>query len=397
MSQTSSITPRERVKTALRHEQPDRVPVDFLATPEIWRRLVAYLGLNRADAVASGHFDPLWEAVLHCLAVDCRVLSYDQFCAPPASVFKPGARVEWWDALSRSTPNRMWRQITPAGDIYDIWGHHIRVVEMPTGAYEEFAGWPLGDAQSVEDLRRFPWPEPDWWDFDALPAVIAQMDARQEHHIRFRVGSVFEVAWQLRGMQTFLMDLAVSPEIPRYIMDRLTEVYVENTRRVLALAGDRIDMIYFYDDVATQDALMISSGMWEQFVKPQHARIIEVARQYDRPVMYHCDGAIYHLIPQLIDMGVTLLNPIQADARGMDPQKLKAEFGSRLSFHGGIDIIKTLPRGTVEDVHNEVRERVRVLGKGGGYILASSHHIQSDTPIENVLAMYDVALRAYPS
>ena len=142
------------------------------------------------------------------------------------------------------------------------------------------------------------------------------------------------------------MDMVNQPEIPQYIMERLTDVYVENTRRVLELAGDRLDMVYFYDDVATQQNLMISARMWRRVIKPLHQRIIDVAKAYGKPVMYHCDGALYPLIPELIEMGVDVLNPVQADAAGMDPQRLKDEFGDRLSFHGGIDIIKTLPRGT---------------------------------------------------
>ena len=191
------------------------------------------------------------------------------------------------------------------------------------------------------------------------------------------------------------MDLVNQPEIPQYIMERLTDLYVENTRRVLELAGDRLDMVYFYDDVATQQNLMISARMWRRVIKPLHQRIIDVAKARGIPVMYHCDGALVPLLPELIDMGVDLLNPVQADAAGMDPQRLKDEFGDRLSFHGGIDIIKTLPRGSVTDVKAEVAERSRVLGKNGGYILASSHHIQSDTPLANVFAMYEMAGR-YP-
>jgi uroporphyrinogen decarboxylase len=194
-------------------------------------------------------------------------------------------------------------------------------------------------------------------------------------------------------MQEFLMDMVNQPEIPQYIMERLTDIYVENTRRVLELAGDRLDMVYFYDDVATQQNLMISARMWRRVIKPLHQRIIDVAKAYGKPVMYHCDGALYPLIPGLIEMGVDLLSPVQADAAGMDPQRLKDEFGDRLSFHGGIDIIKTLPRGSVDDVKAEVAERMRVLGRNGGYILASSHHIQSDTPLANVYAMYDLAGR----
>jgi uroporphyrinogen decarboxylase len=386
-------SPRERLKTALRHEEPDRVPVDFLATPEIWERLVEHLQLDTTPLDEFDFFDPAWEAVLQHLKVDCRLVSYDQFCQPPESVLQKGATVDWWTALSRSTPNRMWRQRNPDGDLYDIWGHHLRVAKNPAGAYEEFATWPLSSVTSVQDLRSYRWPEPDWWDFSPLPDIIKQWDDHEEYHVRFRIGSVFEIAWQLRGMETFLADMAREPAIPLYIMDRLTEVYVENTKRVLELAGDRLDMVYFYDDVATQNSLMMSKRMWSSQIRPRHEKLIEVAESYDNPVMYHCDGAIYPLIPELIAMRICVLDPIQADAEGMDPQRLKDEFGDRLSFHGGINIRETLPHGAPEDVAAEVRQRVRVLGKGGGYVLASSHHIQADTPLENVLAMYDLRLR----
>ncbi len=388
-----TITPRQRVKTALRHETPDRTPVDFLATLEIWDRLAAQLQPDVASVGPSDFFDPAYEALLRHFEVDCRVFSYDQFCNPPDSILHPGATVEWWDVLSRSTPSRMWRQKLPDGTLRSIWGQEIRVVETPTGAYEEFARYPLSQATSLSDLKSHPWPEPDWWDFSALPGVIQQLDTHQEYHLRFRIGSIFETAWQLRGMQEFLMDLALQLEIPLYIMDRLTEVYVEYTRQIIELVGDRLDMLYFYDDVATQSSLMISHEMWQQYIRPRQAQLTALAQANNIPVMYHCDGAIYPLLPQLLELGIDLLNPVQADATGMEPARLKAEFGDRLSFHGGIDIIKTLPRGTVADVRAEVKERVRVLGDRGGYIMASSHHIQSDTPLENIVAMYDPALR----
>ena len=389
----SELSPRERVKLALQHQEPDRVPVDFLATPEVWTKLEQYLSPDPNTVGASAYFDPAWEAILRMFEVDCRLLAYDQFCCPPDTILRPGARVEWWDVLTRSTPNRMWRQRLPDGRLYDIWGRPINIVEHASGAYEEAAGWLFQSATSVEEIKDHLWPEPDWWDFSPLPAVIRQLDDYQEYHLRYRIGSVFESAWQLRGMQEFLMDLALKPEIPAYLMDRLTEIHVENTWRVLELAGDRLDMVYFYDDVATQNSLMISPEMWKKLVRPCHVKLIELAKAYNLPVMYHCDGAIYPLISELIEMGIDLLNPIQPDAKQMEPARLKREFGDRLSFHGGIDIIKTLPRGSVDDVTAEVRERVRVIGENGGYILASSHHIQPDTPIENVVAMYDVSQR----
>ena len=388
-------SPCARVRTALRHEQPDRVPVDFAATPEVWAKLIASIGPDTATVGPSAFFEPAREAVLRHLQIDCRVLSYDMFCSPPESILHEDAVVDWWSTLNRSTPNRMWRQRNGDGTFNDIWGTHSRVVDNPFGSYEEFASWPLGQADTVEELRGHPWPEPDWWDFSPLPAIIGHLNAHDAYHFRFRVGSVFEIAWQLRGMERFLMDLAMDPSIPMYMMDRLTDVYLENTRRVLDLAGDQIDVVYFYDDVSTQDSLLMSKRMWRRCVRPYHVKLADLAHAYGKLVMVHCDGAVYPLIPELIDMGVDILNPVQPDAKGMDLRLLKQEFGDRLSFHGGVDIRSVLPHGTPEEVAAAVRECISLLGQDGGYILCSAHHIQPDTPVENVLAMHEPDLR-YP-
>ena len=393
MTPSAPPTGRERVIMALGHREPDRVPCDFLATPEIWERLIAEVAPNIADIGPAEFIEPAREALLRHLDVDMRVLSSDMFCQPPEAGIRPGSVVDWWGSLDRSTPNRMWRQRHADGTNHDIWGCHRQRVSHEFGSYEEFASWPLQEATSLSDLARYRWPEPDWWDFSRLPEVIHGLDPDRKHHIRFRIGSVFEVAWQLRGMQEFLIDLASNPELPQYIMSRLSELHVENTRRVLDIAGDLIDMVYFYDDVATQNSLMISPTTWRELVRPHHQKLVSLAHSRNKPVMYHCDGAVYPLIPELIELGIDVLNPIQPDAKGMEARRLKQEFGDRLTFHGGIDIMKVLPRGTPDEVRAEVRDRVAVLGKNGGYLLCSSHHIQPDTPVENVLVMYDTELR----
>jgi uroporphyrinogen decarboxylase len=288
----------------------------------------------------------------------------------------------------------MWHQRATDGSLRSIWGVHTRVSNNAFGAYDEIAGFPLGHAGDVADVRGYAWPQPEWWDFSALPAVLAALRRDGDYHIRYRIGSVFETAWQLRGMQEFLMDLALQPALPEYVMDRLLEVHLENTRQVLELARDQLDMLYFYDDVATQKSLLISKAMWRQQIRPRHAKLVELAHAYGKPVMYHCDGALYPLIPELLDMGIDVLNPVQPNVPGMDMARLKAEFGDRLTFHGGVDIVETLPKGTPAQVVEEVRARIDVLGQNGGYILCSSHHLQPDTPVENILAMYDPQWRA---
>lgn len=387
------MTPRERVRTAVHHEETDRVPVDFVATPEVWEKLIRELS---PDAVAglSEYLEPAREAVLRALQIDIRVLSYDMFCTPPESIMHAGAQVDWWSSLDRSTPNRMWRQREADGTNHDIWGAHRQRVTHEFGAYEEFASYPLQEAASARDLASHPWPEPDWWDFTPLPEIVRQLDEEEEQcSIRYRIGSVFETAWQLRGMQEFLIDTALTPAIPEEIMRRIADVHLENLRRVLAILGDRLDMVYFYDDVATQNSLMVSPETWRSLIRPHHAALVDLAHAHGVPVMYHCDGAVRRLIPELIELGVDVLNPIQPDANGMGSRELKHEFGERLTFHGGIDITRLLPRGTPEEVAAAVRNAVEVLGREGGYILCSAHHIQPDTPVENILAMYDIALR----
>jgi uroporphyrinogen decarboxylase len=393
-STSTGMAPRERVKTALRHVQPDRTPMDFLATMEIWDRLIQHLKPDTSGIPDGEYYEAGREALLRHFEVDCRVLSYDMFCKPPASLYNPGAVEDWWVSMNRSTPNRMWRQRNPDDTFNDIWSTHSYRMETAVGDYEGFKTWPLSQATSVEDLKKHPWPTPDWWDFSPLPGLMQRLDAHQQYHIRFRLGSVFEIGWQLRGLQEFMMDLVENPAIPMYIMDRLNEIHLENLRRVLELAGDRLDMVYFYDDVATQTSLMVSKKMWAQYVRPHHARIIELAHRYGKPVMYHTDGSVYQLLPEFVELGVDLLNPLQPDAKNMDLQRIKDEFGDKLCFHGGVDIMRTLPKGKPEQVQAEVRNRVNILGKKGGYVLCSSHHIQPDTPIENVIAMYDPALRA---
>lgn len=390
---SKAVTSQARVYAALEHKTTDQIPCDFLATAEVWDLMAAHFRPDTTGLEDMAWLQPAREALLRMFNIDCRLFSYDMFCRPPDAMLIPEARVDWWSTLIRSTPNRMWRQITPDGRLYDIWGVPFQREEHAFGQYEGYAYWVFGKAASVSELKNHPWPTPDWWDFTELPAMIDRLQRDGPYHVRFRLGSFFEQAWALRGLEQFMLDLATDPAIPEYLMDRILEVHLENLKTVLALAGDRLDMVYTYDDVATQNSLMISPKTWRKLIKPRHQKILDVIHSYGKPAMYHCDGAVAPLIPELIEMGVNVLNPIQPDAKGMEPSALKATYGDKLTFHGGIDIIKTLPRGTAAQVQQEVRARVELMGQGGGYIMCSSHHIQPDTPLENVVAMYDPALR----
>jgi len=148
-------------------------------------------------------------------------------------------------------------------------------------------------------------------------------------------------------------------------------------------------MVYTYDDVGMQTGLLLSPRMWREYILPRHRRLNAAIRQFDVKIMYHSCGAVYPLIEDFVDqMGIDVLNPIQPRAEGMDPALIKRTFGDRLSFYGAIDIQQTMPHGTPEDVRDEVRERCKTLGRGGGYIMATAHYMQADTPTRNILTLY---------
>lgn len=388
-----TTTSRDRVNLSLNHRQPDRTPVDFLATPEIWDKLAAYYKIPLTPEDDSNFFSPVRRQIMKNLQVDCAVISYDMFYAPPDDVIADGWHVDWWRSLARSTPARMWRQVSPEGIFKDIWGHSCRIVRTENGAYEEFDRYPLAEAQSVADVQKYPWPKPEYWDFSQIKDALGVLKTDNDYQVRFRVGSVFEYAWQLRGMERFMIDMATEPEIPEAIMTSLSDILVSILESALENAAEMIDMVYFYDDVGSQENLLVSKRMWQRLIKPHHDRLIAVIKKFGKKVMYHTDGAVRALIPDFIAMGVDVLNPIQPTAKDLAPEILKQEFGDRLSFHGGIDIVETLPKGTPESVRKEVTERIRILSENGGYIMCSSHHIQSDTPVENVVAMYELGLR----
>ena len=301
---------RQRVVTVLDHRPADRVPVDFLAVPEIWRVLERAFGLERTPLDEGQFFDPVWEAILRRLEVDCRVVSYDQFCAPPSRVLAPGRLHR---VVGRAEPLHAFAHVAAEGARRERGarrpGSPLFVIRTnPSGSYEENV--PVLASASLEEVKRHPWPEPSWWDFSRVGEVIADMNAAGPRHVRYRLGSVFEVAWQLRGLEQFMMDMAIDPDIPRYMMDRLTELYVENLTQVLARAGEGIDLVYFYDDVVRRTPGSSSRRRCGRTsIRPCHVRLVEAARRFGKKVMYHSDGAMHGLLPRLIELGVDVLEP----------------------------------------------------------------------------------------
>ncbi|HUU28314.1 MAG TPA: uroporphyrinogen decarboxylase family protein [archaeon] len=369
-------SPKDRVDKAIAFQKADRTPRDFAAVPEVWEKLIERFGTKDR------------KEVLKRLGVDCRIVSYDSFCRPPG--IDPEG-VDLNASQERSSVGGMWRKVEPDGSNRDIWGAHRKKVPARSGALDQFASFPLESAQSVDDLKKYPWPQPDWWNFDDLRSFIEELNDTAIYNIRYRLGSVFETAWSLYNFEKFLLDLALNPEMPLYVMECIAEVHLENLRAVLEAAGDLIDIVYFYDDVASQDGLLIGPEMYGKLIQPFHQKIIDTAASAGKPVMMHSCGSVYPMIDRFIDMGVRILNPVQPGARDMDLERLADQFGGRIAFHGGIDIQTFLPYASPGQVREKVDYTAELLGACGGYIMAGSHHIQADTPVENILAMYQVS------
>lgn len=346
------MLPRERVRAALAHRPTDRVPLDFWGVPETCAKLRAHFGTD-SD-----------EDVLRALSVDIRQFQ-PGYTGPPLKVLEDGS-------------------------FFAPMGTHRKKVRNEFCEYEEYAGSPLGFVEDVKDFERYEWPNIDYFDFESLPEKIG--DAHETYYIKLETGGLFELAWALRGYEQFMTDMIDAPEIAHFIMNKLTDFYCEYVRRAMKHAGDQYDMVYTYDDIAAQNTLLMSPNMWREFLMPYHVRLNRVIREEcGKTVMYHSCGAVYDMIPLLMELPIDVLNPIQPAAKGMDFELIKKNFGDKLCFHGGMDIQYVLPRGTKAEVEQAVRRAVSTLGKGGGYILTSAHYIQADTPVGNIVAMYEAA------
>jgi uroporphyrinogen decarboxylase len=257
--------------------------------------------------------------------------------------------------------------------------------------HTEICHYPLGGVETAEDLDEYRWPDPDWWDYSVLPHRIAEARERRDCALIITSGNLFERMCWMRGMEQTFIDMMDRPELSREIMTRVTDFYVEATRRTLAAGEGHIDLAFTADDLGSQNGLLMSLDMWEEHVKPHHVRLNRAIHEFGVKVVYHSDGAVMDVIPGLIDMGIDVLQALQFDAAGMDPDAMKREYGDRLCFEGGISVQSTLPYGSVEDVRREVRHRIAVLGAGGGYILSPSHTIMGGTPAANIVAMFEAA------
>jgi len=200
------------------------------------------------------------------------------------------------------------------------------------------------------------------------------------------VTTIFETAWALRGYEQLMVDMALDPDLADQILNMPYQYHLAAAKKLVELG---VDMIWIGDDVGTQQRMLISPGMWRRFLKPRMANFIaeNKAINPELKVAYHTDGNIEPIIPELIEIGLDVLNPIQPAC--MDPRQLKDAYGDRLCFWGTIDEQRTLPFGSPKDIQAEVLQRLETIGRDGGLILSPTHHVQLDTPLENFWMMVD--------
>ena len=350
------MTPRQRWESVMRGERPDRVPCDYWGTAEITSRLKQDLGCFTDRE--------LW-----------RRLDVDKLVQLTPG--HPRATEDTWHLQS----------------FFSVWRIGTRKVPYADGlgSYEEAVVHPLAGATSVREVERFEWPDPNEWDVSGLRAQCEQWS---DYPLLAGGCEMFYLYCRLRGMEQALEDLIENPAVADAIFDRIAAVDLALTRRILDEVAGELLFSYVAEDLGTQESLLMSPRLFRRFLKPHMARMIDLVHSYGVKVFHHDDGAMRAMLPDLVEIGIDLLNPVQWRCRGMEREVLAREFGHRIVFHGGVDNQHTLPFGSVEDVRREVRENIEIFRGTKGYIVAPCHNLQANTPTANVLAMYD-AVKEY--
>ncbi len=368
-----SMTPRQRVLAALSCQPPDVIPFDLggVKTTSLnvraAQRLQAYLG--DSTPLEWGNFrvqrvrSP--ETLARFLDVDVRAVGEPVPCP--------------------LQPELSWPvQVDP-------WG--IEWTQAATGIYFPSSA-PLADAQTADDLRRYPWPDPlAWQPAQAMADRARQLRRETDYAICIDLpDAVVQIAQYLRGLEQWLLDLALDRKFAALLMGYVAELYVVMVIHVMKAVGENADLVLIPDDLGGQQGLLFSPEIYREIIKPLHARVFEAvkANSTARVVLHSC-GSVSAVLGDLIDVGVDGLNPVQVSAAHMDTAYLKREFGGRICFWGAIDTQCVLPFGTPDEVRREVRRRIADLAEGGGYVVAPIHIIQGDVPPENILAMAEAA------
>lgn len=356
------MTSYERVMIALSHKNPDRSPVDYIATSEMNEKLRRYLNIENQ------------EELLNYLGIDMHYVNA-RFVGPKGLVGEPciGSGIRY------------------AATGKDFWGVERRSVKYKFGTYSEITFHPLAHVKTLKEVKEYSWPNLDWFDMSHLKEEIKRINSKERRAIIFFTGSAFETPWYMRGLERFLIDLMECPEIAVAISRKVAEFCKERAMRAIEASDGQIDIIRSGGDLGTQEGMMLSPELWRKHIKQQSVELIKPFKKMGLKTFYHSCGSIVPVIEDFIEMGLDILDPIQPKVKGMDAKYLKDCFGDRLTFHGGVDEQEILPFGTTKDVEEEVIRLINILGRDGGYIVAPANAVQPDTPVKNVLAMFKTA------
>lgn len=350
------MTSKERVQRAFAHDRPDRVPIDYLANPGIDRRLKEHFDLAADDD----------EGLRRALGVDFFEI-IPPYCGPQLHEPVPERRI-------------------------DLWGIHTRWVEHADGGYWDYCDFPLRDAD-LETVERWPMPSPDDFDYAAVPGLCA---AKKEYCLLIGnpgAGDMINTAGMIRGVEQVLVDLMTDNEACLRFMTRKNEVQLAVLERALEAARGAIDILWLGEDLGTQRGPMISLELFRRHIRPQHQRFADLAKRFGIPVMMHSCGSSSWAFDDFLEMGITIVDTLQPEAKDMEPAYLKRRYGNRMSFHGCISTAGVVARGTVQETIQMVRDTLDVMMPGGGYALSPTHMLQDNSPTENVVALYDAAKR----
>ena len=372
----TTMTPRQRVQAALAHEEPDRLPLALGGGPyglvdDLYLRLVEHLDLGQpVPPFRTGHsISYMDDRLLERLGTDLR------YCWPGLLPNSPITRGEDGDTFFDSY-GQVWKRALP----YYYAGEGI-----------------LKEASSIDEISsRVRWPDlsdPRWT--QGLAERAQMLHEQTDYFVVMRMVAShgpFQTACDLRGTETFLMDMGLNPDFAQALLDKVTTAIEGLTRLAMQAGGKYFDMVELPgDDYAGNTNTLMSPAMFRKFIKPCLERLVRVIKEYNpgTKVMLHSDGAIAKLLPDIVSLGVDVIHPLEPLA-ATDIPGIKEQFGKEVNFLGGIDISHAMP-GTPEDVIAETRLRISQLAAGGGYILAPSNHLQADVPAENVLTLFETA------